>query len=84
MLFWSAATFASAPAKASIKNATALWRLTRNSLQIREKCRIGVKGIFPLDGIPLWGREVVTLIVFLKRMESNRLSTELTYGYFLS
>jgi hypothetical protein len=34
----------------------------------------GVKGIFPLGCLPLWRREGVTIIAFLKRMKSARIS----------
>ena len=57
-----------------MKNAIALWRLTRDSLLEREKERDGVKEILPLGCLPLWGREGVTLIAFFKRMESDRIS----------
>jgi hypothetical protein len=67
----AAATFASAPAGTSIKNATALWGLTRNSLQVREKWRNGVKGIFPACSLPLWGKEGVTLKVFPKEWRAT-------------
>jgi hypothetical protein len=30
----------------------------------------------PLDYLPFWGREGVSLIAFLKRMESDRSSTD--------
>jgi hypothetical protein len=36
----------------------------------------GVKGIFPLGCLPLWGREGVTLIIFFKRMKIARISHE--------
>jgi len=47
-LFQAAATFASTPVEESIKNAMALWGLTRNSLSRREKWRNKVKGMPPL------------------------------------
>jgi len=36
----------------------------------------GVKGMPPLDCLPLWGREGVTLMAFFKRMECDRISYE--------
>jgi hypothetical protein len=41
----------------------------------------GVKGMPPLDCLPLWGREGVTLIAFFKRMECDRSSPEPNYHY---
>jgi len=49
-----------------MKNAIALWRLTRNSLERREKWRNGVKGMIPACCLPHWGREGVTLIAYQK------------------
>ena len=49
-----------------MKNAIALWMLTRDSLLEREKERDGVKEMLPLGCLPLVGREGVTLIAFLK------------------
>jgi hypothetical protein len=54
------------PHKAFIKNTITLWRSTKNSLLRRERFRKGVKGIFPLGCLPLWGREGVTLLAFQK------------------
>jgi len=48
------------------KKVMVLWRLTRNSLERREKWRKWVKGVFPLGCLPLRGREGVTLITFPK------------------
>jgi len=39
---------------------------TRNSLQKQEGDK-GVKGMLPLGCLPLWGREGVSLIAFLKK-----------------
>jgi predicted nucleotide-binding protein (sugar kinase/HSP70/actin superfamily) len=52
----------------------ALWRLTKNSLLRMERCKKGVMGMFPFGCLPLWRREGVTLIAFLKRMKSARIS----------
>jgi len=54
-----------------------------NSFLKWERCRKGVKGIFPLGCLPLWGREGVTLIAFLKRMINDRISTEPKNSFFL-
>jgi len=40
--------------------------LTRISLERRERGIGGVKGMLPTCCLPLWGREGVTLIAFLK------------------
>jgi len=36
----------------------------------------GVKGMLPACCLPLWGREGVTFIAFLKKMASDRISPE--------
>jgi hypothetical protein len=61
----------------------ALWGLTRNSLEGREKCKNGVKGIHPLGFLPLWGKERVTFVFFFnKKMNKIRFSPEPTNVFF--
>jgi hypothetical protein len=50
-----------------MKNATALRKLTRNFLLVRERWRKGGQEDAPLELPPRWGREGVTLIAFFKK-----------------
>jgi hypothetical protein len=62
----------------------ALWGLTRNSLERREKYKNGVKGIYPLGCLPLWGREGVTFVFFLsqQKYEQNQVFSRADKRFF--